>query len=163
MSAGYNDAMPQVHSCSGCGGRLSASADGRVVACPYCGSSESVAIDPRALAAGLAGDHAALHAGFERLLDVFRQTLPSHTTVRESGMLFKKVSGFDVVLDETTFRLTRHSGKLEATRVTTVRGITLKNETLPLEEWLTALAEKLSAMAGASAAARTAFARIADQ
>jgi len=122
-----------------------------------------VAIDPRALAAGLAGDNAALHAGFERLLDVFRQTLPSHTTVRESGLLFKKVSGFDVTLDEYVFRLTKTNGKLEALRVTTVRGITLKNEPMPLEEWLMALAEKLSAMAGASAAARTAFARIAEQ
>lgn len=154
--------MAQVHSCSGCGARLGATPDGRVVSCPYCGSSASVAIDPRALAAGLAGDVAALEAGFERLLDVFRQTLPAHTSVRESGMLFKKVSAFDVALDEYVFRLSRGKTHLEAVRITTVRGITLKNEAMQLEEWLTALAEKLSAMAGASAAARTAFARIAE-
>ncbi len=135
-------------------------ADGRVVACPYCGSSNSVTIDPRALAAGLAGDAASLQAGFERLLDVFRQALPDRTTVHESGLLFKKVTSFDVVLDELTFRLSRAS-RVEAQKITIVRGITLKSETLPLEQWLTELAEKLSSMAASSAAARAAFARMA--
>jgi len=77
-------------------------------------------------------------------------------------MLFKKVSAFDVALDEYVFRLSRGKTHLEAVRITTVRGITLKNEAMQREEWLTALAEKLSAMAGASAAARSAFARIAE-
>lgn len=153
--------MAEVRSCSGCGARLSATPDGRTVACPYCGSASSVAIDPRALAAGLAGDAAAVHAGFERLVEIFRQTLPAHTTVRESGLLFKKVSAFDVVLEEYTFRLSRGGARVEAVRITTVRGITLKNEPMHLEEWLTALAEKLSVMASASAAARAAFANIA--
>lgn len=154
--------MTEVRNCSNCGGRLAPSADGRMVACPYCGSSNSVTIDPRALAAGLAGDAAALHAGFERLLDTFRQTLPDRTTVHESGLLFKKVTGFDVVLEELTFRLSRASSRVEAHRITIVRGITLKNEALPIEEWLTALAEKLSTMAASSAAARAAFTKMAE-
>ncbi len=153
--------MAEFRNCSNCGGRLAPSADGRLVSCVYCGSSNSVAIDPGALASSLAGDSAALHAGFERLLDTFRQTLPDRTTVRESGMLFKKISGFDVVLDEFTFRLSRKDGRVEAQRIVTVRGITLKTETVPLEEWVTSLAEKLSSMASSSAAARAAFTRIA--
>lgn len=153
--------MPELRNCSNCGGRLTASADGRLVACQYCGSSSSVTVDPAALAAGLAGDAATAQAGFEHLLDVFRKTLPDRTTVHESGLLFKKPASFEVELDEFTFRLARNGAKVEAHRVTTVRGITLKTEKMRLEEWLTALAEKLSAMSSASAAARQAFARIA--
>lgn len=154
--------MNALRNCSNCGGRIAQSADGRVVACMHCGSSVSVAVDPRALAAGIAGDAKSLHAGFDHLLNVFRQTLPEHTTVHESGVLFKKVTGFDVVLDEFTFRLKREGAKLHAHRMTTVRGITLKTEEMPLEAWVSALAEKLSEMASASAAARNAFSRIAS-
>ncbi len=153
--------MAEFRNCGNCGGRLAPSADGRLVGCAYCGSAKSVAIDPQALAASLAGDSATLHAGFDRLLDVFRQTLPDRTTVRESGLLFKKLSGFDVVLEELTFRMSRSGSKIEAHRIMTVRGITLKTETMSLEEWLTSLAEKLSSMASSSAAARAAFTRIA--
>jgi len=147
--------------CSSCGGRLQPSADGRMVACVYCGSTVAVAVDPRALAAGIAADAQSVHAGFDRLLAVFRATLPGATAVRESGLVFKKASGFDVALDELTFRLERHHDKLVAQRIMTVRGITLKTETMSLEAWLGALAEKLSALAGQSAAARDAFSRIA--
>jgi hypothetical protein len=150
-----------LRNCSNCGGRFAHSADGRVVACVYCGSTNSVAVDPRALAAGIAVDAKTLSAGFEGLLKTFQETLPSQTVVRESGLLFKKVSGFDVALGDFMFRLQRDGDKLVAQRVATVRGITLKTETMSLEAWIAALAEKLSEMAGESAAARDAFARIA--
>jgi hypothetical protein len=150
-----------LRNCSNCGGRFAPSADGRVVACVYCGSTSSVAVDPRALAAGIAVDAKTLNAGFDGLLATFRETLPSQTVVRESGLLFKKVSGFDVALGDLTFRLQRDGDKLVAQRVATVRGITLKTETMSLEAWIAALAEKLAEMAGESAAARNAFARIA--
>lgn len=150
-----------LRNCTNCGGRLEQAADGRVVTCVHCGATGSVAVDPRALAAGIAVDSKSLHAGFERLLATFRETLSEQTTVQESGLLFKKVTGFQVQLDEFSFRLTRNGDKIVAQRVTTVRGITLKTETMQLEPWITALAEKLSEMAGASAAARDAFARIA--
>jgi hypothetical protein len=150
-----------LRNCTNCGGRFAQSADGRVVSCIYCGSTSSVAIDPRALAAGIALDSKTVHAGFDKLLAIFRETLPTDTTVHESGLLFKKVTAFDVVLDEFAFRLSRNGDKLVAQRIATVRGITLKTETMPLEAWITALAEKLSEMAGASASARDAFARIA--
>jgi hypothetical protein len=149
--------------CSNCGGRVEPSADGRIVSCAYCGSGSSVAIDPRALAAGIAGDTKSLHAGFERLATVLRQTFPSHTTVRESGLFSKKITSFDVTLGDFTFRLSRERAHVVAHRVTTVRGIVLRTETMSLEEWLTALAEKLSEMARSNTAAREAFARIATE
>lgn len=153
--------MTNFENCSNCGGRVQPAADGRAVACIYCGASSTVSIDPRALAAGLASDAKSLSAGFERLLQVFTATLPEQTTTHESGMLFKKTTGFDVSLEEFTFRLRRDGSRLKAERITTIRGITLKTETLSLEEWLTALAEKLSDMAASSGAARDAFSRIA--
>ena len=139
---------------------MTASRDGRTIACQYCGSSSSVTVDPRALAASIAVDSKAVHAGFDRLLATFRETLPDETTVYESGVFVKKPHAFDVALGEHTFRLTRNGAKLVAQRITTVRGIILKTETLSLQEWITQLAETLSQMASASAAAREAFARL---
>jgi hypothetical protein len=153
--------MKELRNCTNCGGRFAPSADGRVIACIYCGSTSSVAIDPRALAAGIAIDAKTLHAGFDALLKTFRETLPAETTVTESGLLFKKVTGFDVALGDFTYRLTRNGDKLLAHRIATVRGITLKTETMSLEAWIAALAEMLAEMASQSAAARDAFARIA--
>lgn len=147
--------------CSNCGGRLTASADGRAVSCVYCGSSAVASIDPAALAAGISMDSKSVHQGFDTLLATFRDTFASNTTIYEKGLFKKEAHAFDVTLDESTFRLSRHGHKLTAERITIVRGITLKNETMPLEAWLRALAEKLSEMANASAAARDAFSRIA--
>jgi len=149
-----------VTNCSNCGGRLEHSPDGRLVACVYCGSSSTVAVDPHALASSIAADARSLHAGFEGLLAIFRDTLPAQTVVTQSGMLFKKPTGFAVTLDELTFQLQRHGEQVIATRAATVGGIRLKTETLALEAWLRALAEKLAEMAGQSAAARDAFARL---
>lgn len=150
-----------LRNCSNCGGRVETGADGRTVACVYCGSSSTVAIDPRALAAGIMSDAKSLDAGFERLLRTFEETLPAHTTTYREGMLYRKITGFDVILDELTFRLARENGKLVAKQIATVRGITLKTETLALDAWIHSLAEKLSSMAAGSAAARDAFTRIA--
>ena len=149
-----------VSNCANCGARLDHSADGRVVACAYCGSATSVAVDPHALAASIAADARTVAAGFDGLLSIFRQTLPAQTVVMETGLVFKKVTAFDVSLDEYTFRLSRQGEQLIAQRATTVGGIRLRNETLPLEAWLRSLAEKLAEMAGQSAAARDAFARL---
>ncbi len=150
-----------LRNCANCGGRIEQSPDGRVVGCVYCGSAKSVAIDPRALAAGIAADAKSLHAGFDRLVEIFRETLPAHTTVHEAGLLFKRPVAFEIALDELTFRLRRNEHKVEAHRVTTVRGITLSTETMSFEAWIAALAEKLSEMSMASESARNAFTRIA--
>ena len=150
-----------LHNCRNCGGRVQQSADGRTVACHYCGSSVSVTVDPRALAAGISADSRTVHAGFDRLLATFRETLPVETSVRESGLFSKKITGFDVALDEFTYRLTRSGSRLQADRITTIRGIALKTDPMSLEAWLTSLAEKLSEMASASESARAAFSRIA--
>ena len=150
-----------LHNCSNCGGRLTQSPDGRAVSCGYCGSSASVAVDPRALAAGIGLDAKTQHEGFHHLLKVFSDTLPSQTTTHQTGMLFKKVTGFDVALGEQTFRLTLQEKSVIAQRMATVRGITIKTETLSLESWVASLAHTLAEMAGESASARDAFARIA--
>ena len=149
-----------LRNCSNCGGRFTQTADGRAVTCVYCGSSSSVSVDPRALAAGIAADARTLNAGFEGLLTIFQQTLPAQLTVSRSGLLVKKVTGFEVTLNEFGFRLNREGSKLIAQRVTTVGGIRLKTETMPLEAWIRALAEKLAEMASESEAARDAFARL---
>ena len=66
-----------------------------------------------------------------------------------------------MALGDFTYRLSRNGNRLAAQRIATVRGIKLKTETLSLEAWIAALAEMLAEMAGQSAAARDAFARIA--
>jgi len=142
--------------CANCGAQLAPNTASSV-ACEYCGSTTVVSIDPRALASTFTMDSSSLHAGFDRLLGVFQETLPTETTVHRSGLFVKNAHSFDVALDPFTFRLTRDGKKITAHRITTIRGISIKNETMAIEMWIAALAEKLSEMARDSANARKAF------
>lgn len=143
-----------LRNCWNGGGRIAMSSDGRVAACVYCGSANAWPSIPAR--AGCGNRHRFQNDArrFRPSAEDFRETLPSETTVHESGLLFKNVTAFDVVLGEFTFRLSRKRKKLVAQRIATVRGIKLKTETMSLEAWIAALAETLAEMASASAGAR---------
>ena len=59
-------------------------------------------------------------------------------------------------------KLLDHAGKIsaETARAKAVRGIVLKNEQLPLSDWITGLARDLSAEAATSEQARIALERL---
>lgn len=101
------------------------------------------------LSAALANSYAEDARGFLPLLAGFLAAgLPDVATVERKGGLFQKqkpISKITVALGENLYTLEDTGrGMLSAQRTKIVRGIRLKTEEIPIEEWLAAISEEVS-------------------
>jgi hypothetical protein len=114
---------------------------------------------------GVAASLGRLYASDQRefldtLAGMLESALPLSATVRRRRGLFadKGVQAVSVTLGEYTYGLENLlAGTIGATRSRTVRGIKLKTEALPLEEWLALLIEGLEEHARTNERARDAL------
>jgi hypothetical protein len=112
------------------------------------------------LAASLRADSTDLKAFMEALATKLQGSLPNQTTVqRQSGLFAKEhpVKEIAVTLGDYQYRIKRERGPLLAERVKVVRGIVLKTEQIPLEQWIDELAAALAQEAANSFQARVAL------
>jgi len=111
-----------------------------------------------ALAREMQQDHEAF---VEFLANALARAFPSLAQLKyEGGFLSKKrICGVTIELGENTYGITKakHS-PLEATRVHTVRGIALKTEVLPVEEWLAEISAEIETRVQKDSSSRTALA-----
>ena len=116
------------------------------------------------VAATLAKQFAADQKSFlELTANLLESALPTETEIARKGGFFvrkKTVERITATLGEDRFTLedTGH-GPLQASRVRVVRGIALKTQSIPVEEWVAAVSEHIQARAEAHQAARDALAR----
>jgi hypothetical protein len=115
------------------------------------------------LAASLRADSTDLKAFLEALAAKLVGALPDQTQVTRHSSLFSRehpVREIMVVLGDNQYRLARErQGPLMASRAKVVRGIVLKTEQIPLEQWIEELAEGLALEAARSAQSRAALER----
>ncbi|HLJ57107.1 MAG TPA: hypothetical protein VKT77_18865 [Chthonomonadaceae bacterium] len=116
------------------------------------------------VAATLSKQYAADQREFlELLASMLQSALPEEAEIVRRGGLFSKKTIAKVMV---TFGDCRYNledpgrGPLQASRTRIVRGIALKTERLPVEEWLAELSANLDERARTSAAAREALARL---
>ena len=117
------------------------------------------------VAASLRADAADARGLAEALAARLEAALPSQTRVeRRSRKLLsreKVVRAIEVEAGENRYALrVDPQGGMETTVATAVRGIVLKNDALPLEEWLDSLARAIADQARASAHGREALERL---
>jgi hypothetical protein len=115
------------------------------------------------LASSLRADAADLNVFAEALATKLEGALPGHTTVDRKGGLFskaKRVRHVTVDLGESRYELSADGGRVETTRCKTVRGIVLKTERLPVDEWIEDLSRQLAAEAQRNEQARLALERL---
>lgn len=113
------------------------------------------------LAASLRADAGDLKTFLEVLADKLTDALPAGTTVERGGFFGKKrVRRIAVELGDTRYELAAAGERLEPSRAKSVRGIVLKREPLPLQEWIEALSRELAAEAARSEQARLALQRL---
>ena len=114
-------------------------------------------------AASLRADNTDIKAFLEALAVKLEGALPNSTTVmRQSGLFSREhpVKEVAVSLGDYQYRIGRErQGPLVAVRAKIVRGIVLKTEQLPVDEWIVDLSEALAQVAGQSAQARAALER----
>jgi hypothetical protein len=115
-------------------------------------------------AASLRADASDARGLAEVLAAKLGEALPDQTTVRRRGGRFRakdrRLEGLEVQLGEDTFALTLAGERAQTSRARTVRGVVIKRQELPLDVWLEALSEALSAEAQRSESARRSLERL---
>ena len=115
------------------------------------------------LAASLRADSSDTKAFLEALATKLEGSLPDRTTVTRHSSLFSRehpVKEIAVLLGDYQYRIGRErQGPIMAQRAKVVRGIVLKTEQIPMEQWIEELAGELAQVAANSAQARSALER----
>lgn len=116
------------------------------------------------LASSLRADAGDLKAFTEALATKLEGALPAQTRVeRKGGGLFskeKRVHHITVDLGDYRYELIAEGGRVEPRRCKAVRGIVLKTEQLPLDQWIDDLSRMLTEEAQRSEQARIALQRL---
>lgn len=116
------------------------------------------------VAASLRADAGDLGAFVEALAVKLEQALPQRTRVRRrsSGLFTKRkqVVQIEVTVGEEDYLLGWQRGAVETRRATRVRGIVLKSEPVPLDQWTEGLARAIAAEARGSEQGRRALERL---
>jgi hypothetical protein len=97
------------------------------------------------------------------LASMLEAALPGEAEIGRSGGLFSKktVQRVTITLGDNRYMLEDPGkGNLRATRTRVVRGIALKTEELPVQDWITELGAFLDERARTSQAARDALSRL---
>jgi hypothetical protein len=115
------------------------------------------------LAASLRADAGDLKSFVEALAVKLEGALPAQTRVERKGGLFskeKRVSRVSVDLGDAQYQLDADSGRVQPRRAKVVRGIVLKTEEVPLNQWIDDLSRRLTEEAQRSEQARLALERL---
>jgi hypothetical protein len=114
-------------------------------------------------AASLRADSTDLNAFMEALASKLVGSLPNQTQVaRQSGLFAREhpVKEIMVTLGDYQYHIVKERhGSLSTSRAKFVRGIVLKTEQIPMEQWIGELAESLAQESTRSAQARSALER----
>jgi len=115
------------------------------------------------LAASLRADTTDLKAFLEALAVKLEGSLPNHTIVTRQSSIFSRehpVKEIVVTLGDYQYRVSRErQGPIMTQRAKVVRGIVLKTDQVPLDQWIEELAGALAEVAASSAQARSALER----
>lgn len=111
------------------------------------------------LTASIRADAKDLGLFLEVLSSKLADAIPSAITVEHEGGLFskKKVKSLHIQLAEHRYSLSRAGQGLEAYHSHAIRGITLKTDSLGVEEWIEMLSRQLAEHARSSTQARNAL------
>lgn len=121
-------------------------------------------LDFELVASSLRADSTDLKTFVEALAVKMEGALPGQATVeRRGGGLFsreKHVHRIEVTLGDQRFELKADGSRIETTCAKAVRGIVLKTEPVPLDEWIERLSRGLAEHARSSEQARLALERL---
>lgn len=144
--------------CPQCGAPIPVNPDGTVSGCTYCGTGAAKAIDPLALATTFSS-----HANdTQRLIESLAGMLETpafapFAKIERSGFFTKKISGVRIEVKTNVYKLDVGSGAPVAVKSKTVRGVALKNENVPLRQWLEEVSHALADLATESKEAHQAL------
>jgi hypothetical protein len=119
--------------------------------------------DVELLASSLRADEADLRVFVEALAAKLENAFPGHCAVDRKGGLFggdKRVRRIKLQIGDDEYELEHDDGRVGTRRRTVVRGIALKNDELPLDEWIERVSRAVVEQARESERGRAALARL---
>jgi hypothetical protein len=115
------------------------------------------------LAASLRADSSDLNAFMEALASKLGGSLPEQTQIIRQNRLFSRnhpVLAINVLLGDQQYQIVReHQSYPQTSRAKIVRGIVIKTEQLPMEQWIDEIADALAVLSTQSMQARNALER----
>jgi hypothetical protein len=118
-------------------------------------------VDFELVAASLRADGDDLRVFMEALTTKLEQSFPGRCRVQRAGLFGKgEVRRISVAVGDGRYELEHDDGGVSARRSSVVRGITVKNEELGLDEWIDALAAQVVEEAGRSERGRLALEKL---
>jgi predicted RNA-binding Zn-ribbon protein involved in translation (DUF1610 family) len=142
--------MPAPVHCTNCGAPMNPAADNHSFACAYCGVRVQVAIGAEQLARGMALDLANIDAFLVGLARMLQQGMAEHSRIDADGAHIRAI---EIDLEPDVFSVRREGHHAVAQHKKVVRGVALKNSTLPLDKWVEMLTHSLARHANTNARA----------
>ena len=136
--------------CSNCGAMSTPQADGRTYLCAYCGTKTQVAIDAQQIAAGMRLDLSHVETFLPQLATTLSQGFSERTVIQANGSYVLSVT---IDLDPDHYIARREGPRVVAEHKKVVRGIALRTQALPLDQWVDKLTGSLAKHANTNARA----------
>lgn len=143
--------------CTNCGAPMKPLPDGRTYRCDYCGTQILVAVDGHQIAAGMQLDLSNIDAFLGQLANTLHAGYSECTRIHAQGPY---VHAIEVTIEPDGFAVRREGAGVVAQYKKLVRGIALKTQTMPLEQWVEMLTQALARQASSNTRAAWVLARL---
>ncbi|MFO0757728.1 MAG: hypothetical protein U0359_14620 [Byssovorax sp.] len=136
--------------CSNCGAMATPQADGRTYRCGYCGTVIQVAVEAAQIAAGMRLDLGHMDTFLTQLATTLSQGFAEKTVIQANGGYVLSVT---IDLDPDHYIARREGPRVVAEYKKVVRGVALRTQALPLDQWVEKLTGSLAKHANTNARA----------
>jgi hypothetical protein len=143
--------------CTNCGAMMNPLGDGRTYGCGFCHTRVVVAIEGHQIAAGMRLDLDNIESFLGQLANTLHAGYGECTRITAQGTY---VQAIEVTVEPDGFQVRREGAGVVATHKKMVRGIALKNQIMPLDQWVDLLTKALARQASSNARAAWVLARL---
>ncbi len=143
--------------CTNCGAMMNPQGDGRTYICQFCNTRVLVAVEGHQIAAGMRLDLRNIDSFLGQLANTLHAGYSECTRIQAQGSF---VHAIEVTIEPDGFMVRREGSGVVATHKKMVRGVALKNTTMPLDQWVDMLTKALARQAGSNTRAAWVLARL---
>ena len=143
--------------CQNCGAMMKPLGDGLTYACDYCRTQVIVAVEGHQIAAGMRLDLSNIDSFLGQLANTLHAGSAECTRIQALGPVVHQI---DVTIEPDGFSIRREGAGVVAQYKKMVRGIALKTQAMPVEQWVDMLTNSLARQAHSNARAAWVLAQL---
>jgi hypothetical protein len=143
--------------CQNCGAMMRPMGDGRTYACDYCRTQVVAAVEGHQIAAGMRLDLGNIEHFLTQLAQTLHAGFAESTRIQAMGPVIHSI---EVTIEPDGFSIRREGSGVVAHHKKMVRGIALKTQPIPLDQWVDLLTKALARQAHSNARAAWVLAQL---